>query len=99
MRLLPEFDAPLLAHADRTRIMTAEVRRRICVGAWVAATVLVDGTVAAMWTVTRTDGAATLAVEPFRPLAAADRDAVEAEAHRLLEFTDPGARHAVRLLP
>ncbi|WP_051426189.1 winged helix DNA-binding domain-containing protein [Jiangella gansuensis] len=52
VRLLPEFDAPLLAFADRTRIMTDEVRRQVCVGAGVAATVLVDGMVAATWTVT-----------------------------------------------
>lgn len=49
VRFLPEFDAPLLAYADRTRIMTDDVRRRVCVGAGVAATVLVDGTVAATW--------------------------------------------------
>jgi hypothetical protein len=80
--------------------MTDEVRRRVCVGAWVAATALVDGTVAAMWSVARADGRATMTVEPFRPLAPADRDAVEAEAHRLMVFTDPAAdRRDVQLLP
>lgn len=39
VRLLPEFDAPLLAYADRTRVMTDQVRRQVCVGAGVAATV------------------------------------------------------------
>jgi hypothetical protein len=97
VRLLPEFDATLLAHADRTRIMTDEVRARVCVGAAVAATVLVDGTVAATWTSTRDADGAVLTVRPLRPLAPAARDAVEAEARRLLAFTVPGAPARVRV--
>ncbi|MEO3812243.1 winged helix DNA-binding domain-containing protein [Sphaerisporangium sp. B11E5] len=91
VRFLPEFDAPLLAYADRTRMMTDEIRRRVCVGDAVAATVLVDGTVAATWTRTRTGGAVTLTVEPLRPLPPSTHDTIEAEATRLLAFTDPGA--------
>ncbi|GAA2408261.1 winged helix DNA-binding domain-containing protein [Nonomuraea africana] len=89
VRLLPEFDAPLLAYADRTRIMTDEIRRQVCVGAGVAATVLVDGTVAATWTVSRTHEAATLTVHPLRPLSPSNRAEVEEEADRLLAFTHP----------
>lgn len=100
VRLLPEFDATVLGHADRTRIMTDEVRRHVCVGAAVAATVLVDGTVAASWTQTRTDGTASLNVQPFRRLVAADRDAIEAEADRLLSFTYPDAAdRRIQILP
>ncbi|NDU74876.1 winged helix DNA-binding domain-containing protein, partial [Actinomadura sp. DSM 109109] len=87
VRLLPEFDATVLAHADRTRIMTGDVRKRVCDGAAVAATVLVDGTVAATWTAKATPDAVTLAVTPFRPLSPPDRSAIEAEATRLLTFT------------
>lgn len=98
-RLLPEFDAPLLAYADRTRVMTDQVRRQVCVGAGVAATVLIDGTVAATWTVSRTDDAVALTVEPLRRLSSSDRSAVEAEADRLLAFTSPQATtREVRLL-
>ncbi|HMG41191.1 MAG TPA: winged helix DNA-binding domain-containing protein [Acidimicrobiales bacterium] len=104
VRFLPPFDAPLLAYADRTRVMTPEVRRVVCEGAAVWATVLVDGTVAATWTVARPDGrdddSVVLAVQPLRPLAPADRAAVEAECDRLLAFTHPDAgRRDVRLLP
>jgi hypothetical protein len=99
VRLLPEFDAPLLAFSDRTRIMTDEVRKRVCVGDGVAATVLVDGTVAATWSVARADDAAVLTVRPLRPLARADRDEVEAEARRLLAFTDPERTAEVRFGP
>ncbi|TDD56968.1 winged helix DNA-binding domain-containing protein [Nonomuraea terrae] len=101
VRFLPEFDAPLLAHADRGRIMTDEIRRQVCVGDAIAATVLVDGAVAATWTTSHDDGAAVLTVRPLRPLrpwSPADRDAVEAEAARLLAFTHPDAGgHDVRL--
>ena len=89
VRLLAEFDATLLAQADRRRVMTDEVRRRVCNGAAVAATVLVDGTVAATWTTSVTAEAATLTVTPLRPLSRADAGAVEAEAHRLLAFVAP----------
>ncbi|MEN3613159.1 winged helix DNA-binding domain-containing protein [Plantactinospora sp. ZYX-F-223] len=100
VRLLPEFDAPLLAYADRSRMMTDPVRRQVCVGAAVAPTVLVDGTVAAMWSVSRADGAAVLTVRPLRRLTPAECAEVAAEADRLLGFTDPAATtRQVRLLP
>ncbi|MEV4000910.1 winged helix DNA-binding domain-containing protein [Actinomadura sp. NPDC049753] len=99
VRLLPEFDATLLAHADRTRMMTTDIRRRVCNGAAVAATVLVDGTVAATWTAKSAADAVTLTVRPFRPLSSADRSAIEAEAASLLAFTHPTTRHDVRLIP
>jgi hypothetical protein len=97
VRFLPEFDAPLLAFADRTRIMTDEVRRRVCVGAGVAATVLVDGTVAATWSIDRTDDTVALGVQPLRPLTPADRDSIEAEGRRLVAFTDPERTPNVRV--
>lgn len=94
-RLLPEFDAPLLAYHDRTRIMTDEIRRTVCDGAAVAPTVLVDGTVAATWSTEVTDNAAVLIVHPFRHLSQADRTAVAEEALALLAFTHPEHRHDV----
>lgn len=99
VRLLPEFDATLLAHADRTRMMTADVRRRVCDGAAVAATVLVDGTVAATWTAKTTADTVTLTVRPFRPLSPTDRAAIEGEATNLLTFTHPTTRHRFDLMP
>ncbi|MEU4479181.1 winged helix DNA-binding domain-containing protein [Micromonospora sp. NPDC023966] len=87
-RLLPEYDNLLLSHADRSRVLGEADRRRVITPA-VAATVLVDGFVAGTWTIARRDGAATLEVRPFRPLAAADRDALAEEASRLLAFAAP----------
>lgn len=92
VRLLPDFDAPLLAYADRTRLMTDEIRRQVCVGDGVAATVLVDGTVAAIWTLAES----TLTVSPLRKLTKADRHEIEREALALLAFAQPDSPGEVR---
>ncbi|QVQ54545.1 AlkZ family DNA glycosylase [Spiractinospora alimapuensis] len=91
VRLLPEFDATVLAHADRRRVMTDEVRALVCDGAAVAATVLVDGTVAGTWTRTSGKDTAAVTVRAIRPLTEEERANIESEAHRLLGFTDPDA--------
>ena len=62
-------------------------------------TVLVDGRVAAMWSVERAKGAATLVVTPLRPLAGADREAIGGEGARLLALTAAEAHdHDVRIV-
>ncbi|SHN44359.1 winged helix DNA-binding domain-containing protein [Cryptosporangium aurantiacum] len=95
VRFLPEFDAPLLAFADRTRVMTDAVRAEVCNGAAVAATVLVDGTVAATWELRE----AVLTVRPFRPLPVGARQEIEAEGARLHTFLSPdAAERDVRVL-
>jgi hypothetical protein len=101
VRLLPEFDATLLGHADRTRVMTDHVRRQVCVGAAVAATVLVDGTVAATWSSAYSSDrdTVTATIRPLRPLSPTERAAVESEADHLLTFTTRAATHReVRLV-
>ncbi|WP_245900405.1 winged helix DNA-binding domain-containing protein [Prauserella shujinwangii] len=90
-RFLPEYDNLLLAHDDRSRVMTREVRSRVCVGAGVAATLLVDGVVRGTWRIRRDGACATLEVEPFEPIGAADRDRVTGEGLRLLAFAAPDA--------
>jgi len=82
-RFLPEYDNVLLAHADRARIISDEDRRRGGIG---KPTVLVDGFVRATWSIQRSPRAATLIVEPLRPLNARERALVAAEAKRLLAF-------------
>jgi winged helix DNA-binding protein len=89
-RLLPEFDNLVLAHADRRRLMDDADRARICVGSMVLPTFLLDGRVAGTWRLRHERTAARIELHPHRPLAAAERDAVEEEATRLLAFAAPG---------
>ena len=87
-RFLPAFDNAVLAYDDRSRIIDDADKGLSVAG---ARFVLVDGRVAATWTVTREDDAATLRVAPLRRLARADRDAVAEEGERLLAFLAPDA--------
>ena len=90
VRFLPTFDATLLAHARRARILPEEHRPKVfhtkmpqSVG-----TFLVDGSVAGRW---RLDRGGRVVAEPFGRLDAADRRALDAEAERLAAFcADPG---------
>jgi hypothetical protein len=95
VRLLPEFDDLIVAYADRTRLMPDEYRKRICVGSMVAATVLVDGFVRGSWQLRLARDRAVLSVELFERLPESDRDAVAAEAARLLEFAAPDVEREV----
>ncbi|MEV0726549.1 winged helix DNA-binding domain-containing protein [Micromonospora purpureochromogenes] len=96
VRLLAGFDNLLLAHADRTRIMTDEIRRRVCVGDLIKPTVLVDGMVSGTWHLDRRAGLIT--VEPFTRLGPGDTEAVTAEGHRVLRLAAPDAApHSVQV--
>jgi Winged helix DNA-binding domain len=86
VRLLPDFDNLMVAYADRTRLMPDEYRKRVCVGAMVFATVLVDGTVRGTWKLVLGKEEATLTVTLFERLPRDRRAEVEAEATRLLDF-------------
>ena len=83
VRFLPKWDNVLLAFADRTRVLP-EKYRRVVIGqnGDVAQTFLVDGLVAGTW---RVDDGRVLA-EPFEPLSASTRRALEDEGERLEAF-------------
>jgi hypothetical protein len=97
--LLPTADNLLLAHADRTRILTDEHRRRVCIGAVVERTVLVDGRVVGMWRITRAAGRSTLEIEPLTRLPDADLAATLQEGERRLGFAADTDTHDIRMLP
>ncbi len=103
VRLLPEFDNLMIAYTDRTRVMTDDYRKRVCVGAMVAATVLVDGTVRGTWKLrwdkARGTETATLSIDLFERLSRADHDAVLAEANRLLDFAAATSNKRTVVLP
>ena len=97
VRLLAPFDNLLLGYADRTRLMTDEVRRRGCVGDLVASTLLIDGMVSGIWELDRAAGVVT--VRPFVRLVRPDVDAVVAEGARVPKLAAAGvARPDVRVL-
>lgn len=86
-RYMADWDNVFLSHADRTRVVSEEHRRRIFTPNGIfPGTVLVDGFVAGTWKLERSRGAATLRVEPFAPLSAADEAALNEEGERLLAF-------------
>jgi hypothetical protein len=88
VRLLGEFDNILLSHADRSRIVDDEHRKRIgTLNGMVPGTILVDGRVAGIWKIERVaQRSATLRIYSFKPLPApAKRDAA-AEGAALLRF-------------
>lgn len=98
VRFVPEYDNLTLSHADRSRIVCEERRRRLFTSnGLIRAALLVDGFVVGMWKIARAKGAATLRIEPFGPLA--DRSAVVEEGARLLEFAAPGDDHDIRFGP
>lgn len=87
VRLLPDFDNVLLSHADRSRIVDVDIRKRLgIVNGVLPGTVLVDGRVAATWSIERGKRKATLVVNPFEPLRKADESAVADEGLALLAF-------------
>src|SRR5437588_4781564 len=93
VRLLPDYDNILLAHADRSRIMPAGRHLGMFNSAGVLqGSVLVDGFVRAMWK----PSGSRLIVSPFeKPLSRAEKAAIEEECRALLRFIAPGDKHEV----
>jgi hypothetical protein len=92
-RFLPEFDNILLSHANRTRIVADEFRKKVYLpGLRVAATFLVDGFVAGVWKSEKSKGVATLTLEPLTKLNKASRNTLSEEGETLLRFVEPEAK-------
>ena len=91
-RFLPSFDNLLRSHAVRTRVIGDDARRAIATPNGVEpGTFLLDGFVAGTWRLDQKRGRATLVIEPFAPVSAADRSALEGEGAALVEFAAPDA--------
>ena len=92
-RFLPDYDNVLLSHADRSRIIADDHRKRIASSNGVVpGTVLVDGFVRGTWKIARHRGAATLLIELFEPVPTRDRTALAEEGAGLLAFVAADAR-------
>ncbi|NUT44401.1 MAG: winged helix DNA-binding domain-containing protein [Thermoactinospora sp.] len=82
-RFLPWFDNLVIAHADRSRLMSEQARRRVCPGgSLVYPTFLVDGIVGGIWDLV--EGA--LVILPFDPVADDDAAELTTEGERMLAF-------------
>jgi hypothetical protein len=103
VRLVAEFDNLLLSHAERARVVSPEATKRLyTINGVIPGSVLIDGFVAGMWRFTRRREQATVTIEMFGPvrrLDMAQRDALAAEAERVLAFGAPGVPHDVRFVP
>ena len=98
VRLVAEFDNLVLSHAERSRVISAEATGRLyTINGVIPGPVLIDGFVAGMWRLTRSREKATVTIELFGP--ARERDALAAEAERVLAFAAPGAAHDIRFAP
>jgi Winged helix DNA-binding domain len=85
MRFLPKWDSSLLAYAppERTRILPEKFRTKVIAkNGDVAPTVLVDGFVAATWSVAK----GRLTIEPLRRLTSEERGTIDEEGERLVAF-------------
>jgi hypothetical protein len=91
-RFLPVFDNVFLSHADRTRIISEELRRSLLVTPGGTTTFLVDGFVGGTWRIERAEDKATLVIEPRHTLTKRDRAALSEEGARLLSFKAGDAR-------
>ncbi len=91
-RFLPDFDALVLAHADRTRVIADAHRGRLVSrNLRVRATFLWDGEVAGTWSVERVRRAAVLRIAPFARLPRGATAALRDEAEALVRFIDDEA--------
>ncbi|MGH2483525.1 MAG: winged helix DNA-binding domain-containing protein [Candidatus Limnocylindria bacterium] len=93
VRFLPVYDNVLLSHADRSRIIRPEDRRRAIEAAYAGnfGTILIDGFARATWRMVRQAGCARLRIGLLDPLPESDLDDVTKEGDRLLTFLEPDA--------
>jgi hypothetical protein len=101
-RFLPEYDNVLLSHADRTRFVSDEHRRRLFAAPGpVRGSVLYDGSLCGTWSIDHdpASGGATLVVRHLERLTRKANDALSAEGRRLLRLVEAEAdAHDVRFV-
>ncbi|MEU6223652.1 winged helix DNA-binding domain-containing protein [Streptomyces sp. NPDC047042] len=92
-RFLPEFDNLLLSHADRARVVPADLKGRSWTGNQAHRVLLVDGLLAGLWRVEDS----TLTVEPFGGFTKGQWKSVVEEGERMLAVLHEGAAYDIRL--
>jgi hypothetical protein len=101
VRFLPKWDSTLLAYtpAERVRILPAAHHKSVIIkNGDIAQTVLIDGMVAATWSLVRRRQEAVVEVRPLGKIPRSTRREIVEEGERLAAFLDPEARtHGVRV--
>ncbi|WP_307631072.1 winged helix DNA-binding domain-containing protein [Streptomyces turgidiscabies] len=92
-RFLPEFDNLLLSHADRSRVVPADLKGRTWTGNQAHRALLVDGFLAGLWRLEER----TLTVEPFGEFTKGQWAAVAEEGERMLAVLHGPAAYDIRL--
>ena len=87
-RFLPEYDNLLLSHKDRSHAIASFAFGRIT---GYVGTFLVDGFVHGQWRIATERDTASLVLDPFAPLGAADETALVDEGRRFLAWHSPHA--------
>jgi len=88
LRLLPKFDALIMGHRDKTRIMGEEARRRVFLPkAEVSATVLLNGMVDGVWSIKRSGDVWRLDLSLFEGLNREAEEMLHSELESLKIFT------------
>ncbi|UUN30080.1 winged helix DNA-binding domain-containing protein [Streptomyces sp. FIT100] len=95
-RFLAEYDNLLLSHADRSRVVPEEFRRRTWKGNQPSSVFLTDGLVAGIWKLAESEHTATLTVQPFVRLDRAQRTELAEEGERLLTTMTGASARDVR---
>jgi hypothetical protein len=102
VRFLPQYDNVLLSHADRTRFVSDDARKRLAKATEWGGGVLCDGRLAGTWLTghDKASGVTTLSVYHCERFTSAVKDDVETEARAFLQMTAAdAASDDVRVIP
>ncbi len=88
VRLLPEFDALVMGHRDKTRFLDPTVKSSVFLPlADVAATIVVDGRVDGVWKMKKKGKKWELELSPFKDFSDEEKELVGGEVEGLRRFT------------
>jgi len=90
VRFVPDYDNLITTRADERFVGKAHRPRVFLPNLRIAPTVLVDGFVAATWTLEAKKRTATVTIAPFGPLSRKVQAEIEAEGEALARFAEPG---------
>jgi len=88
VRLLPQFDALVMGHRDKTRFIDPSHKSDIFLPrAGIAATILLDGMVTGIWKIRKQKKNWRIELSPFRNLSEEEYEAINLEVESLHHFT------------